>query len=728
MASSSFFFDNICFQPSATDEYVSKDYTKGYSLDNVDSKEIHLQDSKELTFCGFYGIDAFGGDESRQEEAANSTRASVNSTAGSQRQSFKDTSIGNNQVDYYGEDEDDSTVVSSSGVSVLSIDYNNPEPIAEKGGKVDLSDIGDGDDESTIDSQGDEYDEYETIDAQPQMLDGTERKNDSNDNKELIAITSKPPTPSSMIPHPLMKRKQSDTSGTGSIFRTNVSLSSAHKKIGSSKSILNVPKVEAKRKELVKALRTNITSHGRYSLQVAQSLVRIGEFHELAGQNETSISLYQEALDIYRSKNGDHDANVTELQLRLGQSQYRLGNYNEALDIFTLVFFMISELSGEYDTTACDARVQIARIIHMKGFHKEAVKELKKALRGYREKHGDEHISVADTVDTIADFYSDSGNHTKANNVRGELVKLRVALHGTKSVEVATALEKWASAHEAIGDINGALGIMKQAYVMFHEIEGAEGINSEGTLEKIGIIYSLLGRSEKAIKAHTSVALTRKMRYGDHSVELAASYLMLGKAYMDDSNPERALKALNRAMSSYNRANGSGGEYQIELLDTLHTIGILHQKSENYQKALGCFNNERLVRKETMESDIMGMANVLRAIGSTYFAMTKYKEAKNACLEALKLYDKAEGRKLLFSENLVMIAEAIEGLKNKEKAMICYKDAVMIFLANGQEEGENKRMSAAIAKLKNMGMQVDTVSFSPSLRCSILDGHDKFEF
>ena len=68
------------------------------------------------------------------------------------------------------------------------------------------------------------------------------------------------------------------------------------------------------------------------------------------------------------------------------------------------------------------------------------------------------------------------------------------------------------------------------------------------------------------------------------------------------------------------------------------------------------------------------------------------------------------------------------GLNNKEKAMICYKEAVMIFLANGQEEGVNKQMGAAMAKLRNLGLQVDTASFSPSLRCSILDGHDKFEF
>ncbi len=700
---SSFFFDNICF-PELQNQGTQKDCKKSYSLNDVEGDDERTPVSSQdppLTFCGFYGFDNFvngsSSDEAREE--------SPGAVTGSSRKIADDN---DRDTDEYVNDDD--TVVSSSGVSVLSIDYEKNH--IEEGGKVDLNNIDD-DDESTVasDEGYDAIEHDETIDPNLKV-----KKPEQSNKRPEPTVRNSSLSPSTL------KRKQSESSGASSrLSRKNASESTApHILKGNTRA-------ETKRKELVKTLRSNITNHGRYSLEVAHILVRIGEFHETYGQDETSCSLYLEAIDIFSSKLGDNDSNVTDLLLKLGQAKARMGLQNEALDLFTKAFFMISAMLGEYETDACNARVEIARIIQMKGFHKEAVKELKKALRGFREKYGDEHISVAETVDTIAEFYSEGGNHTKANNVRGELVKLRVALHGTKSIDVATSLEKWASTHEAIGDLSGALGIMKQAYVMFHEIEGPDGVNAEGTLEKIGLLYSLMGRSDKAIKAHTSVALTRKMRYGDHSVELAGSYLMLGKAYLDDSNPERALKALNRAMSNYNRANEGGEEYISELMDSLHTIGTVHRKNEDHIKALKSFLKENSIRKQLMKEDDIGMGKCLHAIASAYYSMKKYSDCESFSKEALLHFDQSEGRKIAFAESLFQTGKAMEALGKKDDAMTCYRETVMIFMANAQDEESNSTMDNAMERLTRLSGKAN-IKISPSLKCTILEGQSsKFE-
>ena len=641
-------------------------------------------------FCGFTNAFDSIGDEEREEELLPS----------SPKVSERDTYATRELADCHNEDDDDSTVVSSSGVSVLSIDYNDADNVVDGGEKLDLSGIGDDDDESTVAGYDGEEDNN-AISLEPEQ----------NTNKDLKRNPS----------YAALDRKQSSGSAppSGNVSNSNQIMQSVKFK--------GHPKAEAKRKELLKTLKHNISSHGRYSLKVADALKELGMFHETCGQCDISLTLYQESLDVYSSKLGDHNSNVTDLQMRLGRVNEKLGNENEALQWYALALHMIVDMSGNFDLTACDIRVSMSKIIHSKDFHKEAVKELKKALKGYRDYHGDEHESVAETVDLIADFYTGSGNHGKASNVRSELVKLRVALHGTKSPEVAEALKKWASCHEAVGDLHGALRVMKQSYVMFHDVEGADGLSAEETLEKIGFLYSKMDRAEKAIKAHTSVALTRKKRHGEHSVQLAASYLNLGRAYMDDNKPERALKALNRAMTCYGKANEADNDYICELMEALHSIGMLHLKTTDNEKALKTFQKEKSVRQRYMEYDQLGLAGAVKCLGEAKCALSKFAESKETLVEALQIYDRVDGRKTLFAETMYVCGQALEGLNDESRAFTCYKEAVQIFAANGYDE-DYPPMKEVVLKLISMGLH-DITSLTPSLRCQLIDGESQtFEF
>jgi len=645
-------------------------------------------------FCGF--TNAF--DSIREEEREEDLLLS------SPNVSERDTDASRVLAEYHTEDDDDSTVVSSSGVSVLSIDYNDADNVVDGREKVDLSGIGDDDDESTVAGYDGEEDNN-AIPIEPE-------KNTNNDLKRNSSYAA-------------LDRKRSSGSAPSS-DRHHGNLSNSNQIIESIK-FKGHPKAAAKRKDLLKTLKQNISSHGRYSLKVADALKELAMFHETCAQSDISLTLYQESLDVYSSKLGDHDSNVTDLQMRLGRVNENLGNDNEALQWYARALHMIVDMSGNFDLTACDIRVSISKIIHSKDFHKEAVKELKKALKGYRDYHGDEHESVAETVDLIADFYTSSGNHGKANNVRSELVKLRVALHGTKSPEVAEALKKWASCHEAVGDLHGALRVMKQSYVMFHDVEGADGMSAEETLEKIGFLYSKMDRAEKAIKAHTSVALTRKKRYGEHSVELAASYLNLGRAYVDDNKPERALKALNRAMTCYGKANEANNDYICELMEALHSIGMLHLKTADHEKALKTFQKEKSVRQRYMEYDQLGLAGAAKCLGEAKCALSKFAESKDTLVEALQIYDRVDGRKTLFAETMYICGQAFEGLNDESRAFTCYKEAVQIFAANGYDE-DHPPMKEVVLKLLSMGLH-DITSLTPSLRCQMIDGESQtFEF
>ena len=581
-------------------------------------------------------------------------------------------------------ENDDSTVVSTSGVSVLSIDYDNNEIVEMGGEKVDLSDIGD--DESTVAS----------FDSRIQNVD---EKAEVSAIKETIANS---------------KRVGSNASRTSTGLSRNQSNISTMKI--ESGHVASNPAHEEKRKELLLTLRNNIATHGRYSVQVATMVTRLAEFHESVDQHSLSVDLNLEALNIYSCKLGDSDPAVTDTQVRLARLKEHLGELDVALDYYCRALHMITAMTGVYEENTSNVRIHVARIYQLKGFHREAVKELKKSLRAYRDIHGDEHVTVADTVDQIADVYTEGGNHDKANSVRGELVKLKVALYGNKSIEVAHALTKWASTFVAIGDGHGALKVMKQAYVMFHEVEGSEAINTESTLQQIGYLYSQSGREEKAIKAHTSVAVMRKIRYGEDSVEVAKSYLILGKSFLKCEQFDKAMKSFNRAMMIFGKVNESNNSHMADLMDALHHNGVVHKMTGKPQHAIKAFNKELSVRRKALPDDKRSIAATLAVVGGTYSNLRKYELSYANYLESLELFDKVEGRRIQFADVLYSCGEVLEKMKDGS-ATKCYLEAIQIYKANGcgQDDECLKQMLQKIPRVSDIN------DIGPSLQCTILD-------
>ena len=598
------------------------------------------------------------------------------------REASNSRSLPDKRDEYYDED---ASVGLGSDVSVLSIDYDNNEIAGHIKEKVDLSDIGD--DESTVASFAPvkDIDEKAEVQALKENMYKVQSKNSSH-----------------------------------SLGRNRSGILTKTQKIESSR-VTGDPVAEQRRKELLIQLRNNIATHGRYSLEVANMVTRLAEFHESVNQPEMSVTLNIEAMNIYSSKLGDHDEKVTNTQIKLGTLKEQLGELDDALDYYCRALSMISAMSGIYEEGASNVRLRVAKIYQLKGFSKESVKELKKSLRSYRDIYGDEHITVANTVDQIADVYTQGGNHDKANSVRGELVKLKVALHGSKCSEVAFALTKWAATYIAIRDYQGALKVMKQAYVMYHEVEGPEAQTTESTLEQIGYLYSQTGREEKAIKAHTSVAVMRKMRHGEDSVEVAISYLILGKSFLKCTQYDKSMKSFNRAMTIFGKENEAKDTQLENLMDTLHHIGLVQKTTGKPSQALKAFMKELSIRKKMIPDDRQSIATTLAVTGATYFDLKKYEQANQHFIDALSELDRSEGRRTKFADVLYSCGE-VQKKMNHPISSTCFLEAVQIYKANGCGESD-KCMQHMMKQVKlSHGRDIQ-----PSLKCTILDETKKVE-
>ena len=673
-------FDSLCSNSAAT-------------YDTNVSKSQH--NSSQSAFCGaFSGTDEVVDNNENVDEREEEMGLAVLEENCDTR-----TDSGEEDVQYsLGEEEnDDDSLVSDAG-SVLSIDYDN-DKISDGKEQVDLSQIDD--DESVV-----TIEEEQDVDSK----EGINEDEGFTDEPSISSIVRKQSSESAKIMH-------EETAIIQNIY--------IDQNVGS--SVIANSENEAKRIAFFRKLKSDVSSHGRYSLMVADTLATAAKFHFELSQLNAAETLYKEAIDIYRCKLGDNDCKVTAAQVALGKVKEELGEYNNALDLYSRSFFMHRGVLGTHHVMTCDVRCRVARILLSRGFHKEALRDMKRSLKGYRETYGDQNLTVAEIVENIAECYTLSGNFTKAKNVLGELVKLRLALHGNPSIELARALVKLADTHETLNDCVNALKTMKQAYVMFHSLEGDSGKYTDVTLEKIGFLYTRMGKTAKAVKAHTSVALMRKEKYAENSAELAGSYLTLGKAYMDDGKLDKALKALNRAISSFGKANKTSNLYISELMETLHTIGLLHQKEKNYEKAEKAFVKENNIRKKFLAHDNIGLAKSMYACGAVSCARQKYKAGIDYLVKALHLYDKLEGRKLVFAEILNKYGQAMEALNHIENAKNAYKESVQILMMNGVPTDDNLFIKVLANYKDSSGGKSELLH--PSTNCTVLDGksRDKFE-
>jgi hypothetical protein len=158
------------------------------------------------------------------------------------------------------------------------------------------------------------------------------------------------------------------------------------------------------------------------------------------------------------------------------------------------------------------------------------------------------------------------------------------------------------------------------------------GWNARGLQKaKKGAWSEALGCWENALEVRTQVL-------GKMHIDVANTCNNIGIALGKLDRFEEAVSTLHRALDI---RTGHYGKEHSEVAATLHNIGnVLHQAGD-LEAAIQCFCETKLLQEHLLGPDHVQVARACIAMGHIYYQAEEYKDAREAYLDALSIFERA---------------------------------------------------------------------------------------
>jgi len=469
--------------------------------------------------------------------------------------------------------------------------------------------------------------------------------------------------------------------------------------------------LEARRKFLVRELKSAIAKYGRFDVRCANITAALGDLYDENQEYKQALRLHKDVVSVYSASLGDDDKKTLDAKLRLGQVQENSGELDAAINSYFNVMDMIKALKGETDPEAMDVYTRVAGCLRKKGKYDLAIKILKRALKSYREVLGDTHPTVSVTVDGVASLYITIGDYGKASAILEEVVKLKAATLGLRSREVASSLSELATSYECAEQYSKAMKNLKKAYKIYAEIDGETGEKSILMLERIALVYQATAQYKKAAIAYLGVLRGRKRVLGDAHPTVADTYFHLGVSLRESNQRDKAFKCIKQALNIY---VGEGKDiHDLQMIaEVMHELAVIYKANNNMNDAIKTFQQEIAVRRKLGQAEYPFIAQALNHIGVTEFEAKNFNRALNYFSDALSIYEKKRAETpgidgavadTEYAEALYNTGLVFEALRNKQKARSTFIEAARIFKENGHPKS-HPHYSKIVGKLKRLGI------------------------
>ena len=250
---------------------------------------------------------------------------------------------------------------------------------------------------------------------------------------------------------------------------------------------------------------------GSATPELASSLYELASAHFYAGHYDTSESLNERLLPMYRQIYGDRHPRVADVLINLGAIKFDLGHYPEAERYDRQALDIVQAWYGKNNPETASDLTILARALVREDHFDEALGLLQQSLAIKEQVYGKVHPSVASSLNELGTAALKQGKNDAAEQYFLRMVDIYRQVYGEHHYLYAVALSNVGSVYTSREEWPRAEEIYRQAIPIFAESQSANHINT-------GIARIKLGRS-----------LLRQNRYAEAEAETRAGYGILVK-------------------------------------------------------------------------------------------------------------------------------------------------------------------------------------------------------
>lgn len=432
------------------------------------------------------------------------------------------------------------------------------------------------------------------------------------------------------------------------------------------------------------------------NLEFATSLYNLGSLYEVDQQNETALSTFQQALEIYKQYYQPGDENIINCKWKIASNLVSLDNDEEAFIIYQETLRLTEEqetITMEYINACSD----YANLLLDKKDYNKALNYFLDLENIYLQLGTDFSFSLAQVYTNLGlcqhhqnnftkaeDYYSkadqlfaevstESKEHLQLKNLRavnyqslgqGEKAsELLSSIGESQDVEtLATALNNEAILKQQKGEVLAAKKLFEEAIALLKTTENK--IAQAETLENFSALYLLMGKADSA----KYVAEEALKLITEEDAKKASALNRLGEA-------QHALGEMSTAEQSYNEgieilqvANAQNTTYA----SIIGNLAILKQDIGNYIAAEKLFEQQIEILKNTNENSI-AYATALNNAATLKQIQAQHLQAQHLLNEALQVTESVTGNNTLnyagVAENLALVKAEIGNYREAEELL-----------------------------------------------------------
>lgn len=342
----------------------------------------------------------------------------------------------------------------------------------------------------------------------------------------------------------------------------------------------------------------------------AQTLLNLGQVHELEGEHAQAKSALQRALALRRAQG--NPAAIAQAAEALAISLQALGERAAAGELFAQAYAIHNSVLPVDLAARADAALRLGSWYWVAGELEQAARYYAQALAARRAQTPADLPELARTIDAQGGLRHAQGLYAQAASDFEEAVALRRRILGNAHRHTADSLSNLGAARFDLGDDDAAQAPLREALAIYTAVLPPQSPVLAKTLNNLGLVLLRQNQPDEARAQFERALLINRAAFGESHARVAGNLNNLGLVLERQEHLAQAADAYAQATAIQEQTLGAR---HPQLAYSLTNLARVQFWLGHADAAIGLFQRALAIREATIEPNHPAQAETLAWYG-----------------------------------------------------------------------------------------------------------------